>query len=443
VRFSTTEVADRLQGDLVGPPVTVDGASIDSRSIAPGQLFVPIVAERDGHDFVEAALGRGAAAYLTSQRPRGGTAVVVPDTQLALTELGELARQRLGGHILGITGSVGKTTTKDLVGHCLASTFRTTASARSLNNELGVPLTLCNAPEDAEWVVLEMGARGIGHIAELVALTRPKVGIVTSVGMAHVEFFGDLDGVATAKSELVSDLPSSGLAVLNADDERVVRMRELCSCLVLTYSVSAFADVTAEGISLNGDLQPSFELVTPWGSGRVELRLHGLPQVSNALAAATAALWCGAPLDSVLVALSQVTGSDLRMAVRRPTQGPALIIDCYNANPVSTEAALRALAQLEGDQKVAVLGRMAELGAETAAQHRRMADLATELEISVVGYQTDLYGTDHVDTVADAVERMGSLTDRDAVLLKGSRVARLEDVVRAYGETISDNSLVP
>jgi UDP-N-acetylmuramoyl-tripeptide--D-alanyl-D-alanine ligase len=443
VRFSTTEVADHLRGDVVGPEVTIDGASIDSRSITPGQLFVPIVAERDGHAFIDAALQRGAAAYLTSEAPRRVTAVVVRDTSLALTELGALSRQRLGADIVGITGSVGKTTTKDLAGHCLASTFRTTASARSLNNELGVPLTLCNAPEDAEWVVLELGARGIGHIAELVELTRPKVGIVTSVGMAHIEFFGDLDGVATAKSELVTDLPANGLAVLNADDERVLAMRERCPCLVLTYSVQAFADVTAEGIRVNGDLQPSFELVTPWGNGHVQLRLHGLPQVSNALAAATAALWCGAPIDAVLVALSEVTGSDLRMDVRRPVLGPALIIDCYNANPLSTEAALRALGQLQGNQKVALLGRMAELGAETEEQHRRMADLAAELGISVVGYQTDLYGPDQLDTVADAVARLGSLTDDDAVLVKGSRVTRLEDVVRAYGETISDNSLVP
>jgi len=444
VRFSTAEIAGRLRGDLVGPDVTVDGVTIDSRSTVPGQLFVPIVAARDGHEFIEAAHTAGAAAYLTSQPPVGGTAIVVPDTTSALTELGALARERLDGQVVGITGSVGKTTTKDLLARCLASSFRIAASARSLNNELGVPLTLCNAPLDARWIVIEMGARGAGHIAELATLTHPEVGIVTSVAMAHIEFFGDLEGVFRAKSELVTSLPPSGIAVLNADDERVARMAGLAACPVLTYGVAgAAAQVRAESVRLNDDLQPRFELVSPWGGGEVALRLHGEAQVSNALAAAAAALWGGTPVEAVLESLSRATGSDLRMDVRRLTTGPALIIDCYNANPLSTEAALHALAHLGAGKKVALLGRMAELGEESERQHRRMVDVAEQGGISVVGYQTDLYGTDHVDTVDDAVALAQSLGHNDALLVKGSRVARLEEVVRAYGAAIGDPSLVP
>ncbi len=443
VRFSTAELAGRLRGDLVGPEVTVDGVTIDSRATVPGQLFVPIVAARDGHEFIAAALAAGALAYLTSQPPVGGTAIVVPDTTVALTELGALARQRLEGQVIGITGSVGKTTTKDLVARCLASTFRTVASARSLNNELGVPLTLCNAPDDAEWIVLEMGARGVGHIAELASLTHPEVGIVTSVAMAHIEYFGDLEGVFRAKSELVRALPASGVAVLNADDERVARMAELARCPVLRYGVHTAAEVRAESVHLNDELQAHFRLQTPWGGGEVALRLHGEAQVSNALAAAAAALWCGTPLEAVLDALSHTTSGDLRMDVRRPATGPALIIDCYNANPLSTEAALRSLARLGTGTKVALLGRMAELGDETERQHRRMVELAEQLGLSVVGYQTDLYGDGHVDTVAAAVELAQSLMGADALLVKGSRVARMEDVVRAYGEAIGDSSLAP
>jgi UDP-N-acetylmuramoyl-tripeptide--D-alanyl-D-alanine ligase len=442
VHFSTTELASHLGGELVGPDVTVDGASIDSRSIRAGQLFIPIVAERDGHDFIAQALDAGAAAYLTAQSPRGGTAVLVRDTSAALTDLGALARQRLDASVLGITGSVGKTTTKDLVSACMATTYRTAASAKSLNNELGVPLTLLNAPDDAEWVVLEMGARRVGNIAELVELTRPRVGIVTRVAMAHVEFFGDLDGVAQAKSELVVGLPASGLAVLNADDIRVAAMAEVSPCPVLTYGVEAAAEVRAEAIELDDALRARFHLVSPWGSGDVRLQLHGLPQVSNALAAASAALWAGIDVESVCAALALVTPSELRMVVRRPVVGPALIVDCYNANPLSTEAALRSLARLGARRRVALLGRMAELGDETEAQHRRTAELAAELGISVMGYQTNLYGPDRIDDVDAAVEWLTALGPDDAALVKGSRVARLEEVVRSYGEAIGDPTLL-
>ena len=236
MRFSTSELAARLGGELVGPDVTVTGASIDTRTVLPGQLYVPIVAERDGHEFIGAALESGAPAYLTAREPIGGTAVVVADTAASLMRLGLFARERLQGGVIGITGSVGKTTTKDLLRHCLASAFVVAASERSFNNELGLPLTLLNAPDDVEWVVLEMGARGTGHITRLADVGRPDVGIVTSVAMAHVEFFGDLEGVARAKSELVAALPPTGVAVLNFDDPLVARMASVSPCPVLGYA---------------------------------------------------------------------------------------------------------------------------------------------------------------------------------------------------------------
>jgi UDP-N-acetylmuramoyl-tripeptide--D-alanyl-D-alanine ligase len=441
VRFSTGELAVQLGGELVGPDVTVDGASIDSRSTSSGQLFIPVIADRDGHEFLPDARRAGAAAYLTSQPPAGGTAIVVADTRAALTALGVLARGRLSGGVIGITGSVGKTTTKDLVRQCLASTYRTAASERSLNNELGVPLTLINAPDDAQWIVLEMGARGAGHIRQLTDMTHPTAGIVTTVAMAHIEFFGGLEGVFRAKSELVTALPSSGVAVLNVDDPWVTKMRSLSPCPVLGFGVGAAAEVTAEHIVLNDDLQPRFTLVTPWGRSEVALSLHGAAQVSNALAAAAAALWCEVPLEAVSASLAVAAGPTLRMEVRRPSRGPVLIVDCYNANPASTEAALRSLASLGAARRVALLGLMAELGEESPGQHRRMAELAEELGIEVVGYQTDLYGTDSVSTVEAAVALMAGLTGADAVLIKGSRVARLEDVVHAHGAVIGDASL--
>jgi UDP-N-acetylmuramoyl-tripeptide--D-alanyl-D-alanine ligase len=432
VRFSTSELAVQLDGELVGPDVSVNGASIDSRTVAPGQLFVPIVAERDGHDFIPAALDAGAAAYLTARAPVGATAVVVDDTATALMNVGVAARGRFGGGAVGITGSVGKTTTKDLVQRCLSASFRTAASERSFNNELGLPLTLVNAPDDAQWVVLEMGARGLGHIARLARVASPDVGIVTSVAMAHVEYFGDLEGVARAKSELVEALPASGVAVLNFDDPRVARMAAASPCPVLGYALQADAEVRAERVMCDDELLPSFRLVTPWGKGDVRLSLRGVQQVPDALAAAAAALWCGVPLEAVVPALEAVTASPLRMELRHPPGGPVLLVDCYNANPASVEAALRSLAGLVSSRKVAILGLMAELGADTVEQHRRMSVLAGELGIEVRGYQTNLYGGAVIGGVDEAVVALRSMAPDEAVLLKGSRVARLEDVVEAY-----------
>ena len=434
MRFSISELAARLGGEQVGPDVTVTGASIDTRTLVAGQLYVPIVAERDGHEFIPAALAAGAPAYLTAREPVGRSAIVVRDTGVALMNLGLVARDTMDGRVIGITGSVGKTTTKDLLHRCLSSAFEASASERSFNNELGLPLTLLNAPDGARWVVLEMGARGVGHVARLAQVARPDVGIVTSVAMAHVEYFGDLEGVARAKSELVHALPPSGVAVLNFDDPRVARMASASQAPVLGYAVEADAEVRAEDVVLDAELRPRFRLVTPWGTGDVRLALHGVQQVPNALAAAATALWCGVPFEGAVSALAVATGSPLRMEVHHDPGAPVLVVDCYNANPASVDAALRTLATVPAARKLALLGLMAELGAETEVEHRRVALLAEQLGIEVVGYQTALYGPARVDGVDAAVALLRALGPGDAVLVKGSRVARLEDVVRLYRE---------
>ena len=254
--------------------------------------------------------------------------------------------------------------------------------------------------------------------------------------MAHVEYFGDLEGVARAKSELVAALPPNGLAVLNLDDPFVVRMAAVSPCPILTYAVDADADVRAERIVLDDDLRPWFQMSTPWGAAEVRLAVHGIQQVPNALAAAASALWCGAPLEGVVAALASATGSPLRMEVRRIPDGPVLVVDCYNANPASTEAALRSTAALPAGRKLAVLGLMAELGSETQAEHRRIGQLALELGIEVIGFQTDLYGSVQVVSAEDAVALLLDLGPGDAALVKGSRVARLEDVVLQYSEAV-------
>jgi UDP-N-acetylmuramoyl-tripeptide--D-alanyl-D-alanine ligase len=442
VRCSASELSAHLGAELVGPDAGSDGASIDSRTIRPGQLYVPIVAERDGHAFIPAALQAGAAAYLTAQEPVGGTAIRVRDTATALLCLGALARDRVGGAI-GITGSVGKTTTKDLLAGCLASTFRSAASQGSFNNELGVPLTLLDAPDDARWVVVEMGARGAGHIKQLAEVARPEVGIVTRVANAHLEYFGDLDGVARGKGELVAALPASGLAVLNFDDPRVWDMASLSPCPVLGYAVDSDAEVRADEVAFDRGLRARFRLSSPWGQTQVRLAVRGVHQVPNALAAAAVALWCGVPIEAVAAALAVTQGSPLRMEVHHVRGGPFLVVDCYNANPASAEAAVRSLAELPGKRKLALLGLMAELGDHSESEHRRIALVADELGIDVVGYETGLYGEAHVTGVDEAVALLRTMGPGDATLVKGSRVARLEDVVRAYGQAEHAPSLSP
>jgi len=429
--FRSSELAAHLGGELIGPDVRSEGASIDSRTIRPGQLYAPIVAQRDGHAFIPAALEAGAAAYLTAQEPVGGTAIRVRDTAAALLRLGALARGRVGGAI-GITGSVGKTTTKDLLAACLASTFPTAASERSFNNELGLPLTLLNAPDGARWIVLEMGVRRVGDIERLAAVARPDAGVVTSVDTAHVQYLGDLDGVARAKGELVAALPATGVAVLNFDDPRVRRMASLSACPVVGYAVDADADVRAEDVTLDEELRARFRLSSPWGQTEVRLALHGVQQVANALAAATVALWSGVAIETVAAALAVSHGSPWRMEVHRVPGGPVLVVDCFNAIPASAEAALRSLAALPGKRKLAVLGLMAELGDRSESEHRRIALVAEELGIDVVGYDTGLYGDAYVTGVEDAVALLRTMGPGDAALVKGSRVARLEDVVHAY-----------
>jgi UDP-N-acetylmuramoyl-tripeptide--D-alanyl-D-alanine ligase len=423
VRFTAGEVAAATGGRLHGPDTTVNGVAIDSRGDVAGRLFVPIVAERDGHDFVAAALAAGAAAYLTARAPSTGTAVEVADTLAALGAVGALARDRLPDRVVGVTGSVGKTSVKDLLAAALATTYATVASEKSFNNELGVPLTLANAPEATEAAVVEMGARGIGHIRLLCELARPTIGVVTAVGHVHTELFGTIDDVALGKGELVEDLPPSGTAVLNADDERVAAMAPRTPARVLTYGMAG--EVTASGVTLD-DLRPAFRLHTPWGDADVRLAVRGAHQVSNALAAVSGALAAGAPLSEAVLGIESAALSPWRMDLRRTERGALVLNDAYNANPISMAAALRSLAALDARRRVAVLGTMAELGDVAEAEHAAIAELAGELGIRVVALAEPRYGGEQVATVEEAAAALGDLGEGDAVLVKGSRVAGLE-----------------
>lgn len=425
---------------------------IDSRQVAPGALFVPIVAERDGHAFIPAAVDAGAAAYFY-EPPRhdpdrldatlqSATPIAVPGTADALLDIGRAARARLqGAVVVGITGSVGKTSTKDLTAAAVGAGRRVAASERSFNNELGVPLTLANAAEDAEVAVIEMGARGVGHIAMLCAVAHPTVAVVTAVAGVHLELFGTIEAVAQGKGELVEALPDDGLAVLNGDDPRVSAMGGRTRAGVLRYGIRTAAvgegagataahplDVVAMGVELDEELRPSFTLRSPWGAAPVRLGVRGAHQVGNALAALAVALHAGVPLEAAAAALAGAGLSPWRMELSTAPSGAVVLNDAYNANPTSTVAALRSLAALGARRRVAVLGTMAELGPGGPAEHREVAEEARRLGIEVLAVGTGDYGpgVPAVAGVAEAVGALGPIGDGDAVLVKGSRVAGLE-----------------
>ena len=430
MRFQVTDLATALGARLEGPAVTVvDGLATDSRSVRPGQLFAAVRAERDGHDFVGDAGSAGAVAALVDHRVGDGACLVVPDVRAALVGMAGVAREQLPDRVVGVTGSVGKTTTKDLLAAVLSQEFVTAASEKSFNNELGVPLTLCNAPDEVEAVVVEMGARGSGHIAFLCDMARPTVGVVTTVQAVHTELMGGEEQIARTKGELIDSLPDDGLAVLNAAVPLVAAMASRTAARVLTFGLGG--DVVATDVSVDADLRPTFRLHSPWGETEVRLGVRGEHNVDNALAAASVALFLGLSLEQVAAGLASSDQSPWRMDLRTTASGARVLNDAYNAAPASMAAALRSLASLDAVRRTAVLGVMAELGERGPDEHRRVAELAAALGIRVVAVDTDLYGVAPVDGVDGALDAVGELGEGDAVLVKGSRVVGLERVAAA------------
>ena len=426
MRIRASEAAAGIGGRLIGPDVEFDGASFDSRAVRPGQLFVPIVAERDGHEYIAAARAGGAVAHLTSEPDpfrRDGTAIEVADTAQALLRLAAWARPRLAATVVGITGSVGKTTTKDMIAAACSAGRRTMANERSFNNDQGLPVTILDAPDDTEVLVVEMGMRGFGQITRLCEVARPDIGVVTVVGHAHTELVGGLEGVARAKGELVEALPASGTAILNADDERVAAMASRTAASVLTFGWDG--DVRPADVTLDAAARAHFVVHSPWGRAEVTLPVPGFHMVSNAVAALAVAGSVGVDIDAAAAALAEVAVSGMRMQVVTAPGGATIVNDAYNANPTSMAAALEALAAMGASRRIAVVGLMAEVEHPQAA-HADVAQLARDLGIELVAVGTDLYGIEPVD---DVRARLGALAADTAVLVKASRSAGLERIV--------------
>ena len=415
IPLTLADVAAATSGDISGefpPNAAVTGpVVIDSRQVVPGALFAALPGEHvDGHDYAAAAARQGAAAILAA-RPLpgvGAPVIVVSDVTLALGMLARAVLERLpDATVVGITGSSGKTSTKDLTAQVVERIGPTIAPEGSLNNEIGLPLTVLRADETTRYLVLEMSARGIGHIAYLTGIAPPRIGAVLNVGRAHAGEFGSIDAVAKAKGELVEALPAGsagGVAVLNADDPNVAAMAARTRARVVTTSVArdgheppgpadsrGRADVRATGLTLDDLGRASFTLHTRAGSAPVTLTLHGGHHVANALAAAAVAAELGMEATAIADALTAATArSKKRMELHERRDGVLVINDAYNANPDSTRAAIEALAHLtsNGRRGFAVLGYMAELGDIAAESHEeagRQAARAGATAIIAVG----------------------------------------------------------
>lgn len=451
-----TTVVRGVPHDIPEPPPRIAGpVVIDSRLAVPGSLFAALRGERaDGHDFAAAAVAQGAAAVLAT-RPVGVPAVVVADVTTALSDLARHVVRTLGPTVVALTGSAGKTSTKDLIAQLLRRAAPTVWTPGSLNNELGLPLTALRTEESTRFLVLEMGARGIGHIRHLAGLTPPLIGVVLNVGTAHLGEFGSREAIAAAKGELVEALPPAGeggVAVLNADDPLVRAMAGRTRARVVLFGESAQADVRAADVRLTPDGRPEFLLTTPTGAAAVTLRLYGEHQVPNALAAAAVAHEAGMPAASIAEALSEAGPlSRWRMEVTERADGVTIVNDAYNANPESMRAALRALAAMgqaareRGGRTWAVLGEMAELGDAAFAEHDAIGRLAVRLNVSrlvsVGGREAGWldagaknegsWGEEsvHVSDAQAALKLLcGELQPGDVVLVKASRAAGLERV---------------
>ncbi len=440
MQFSISDAVDATGAWVAanGPHSEFDGASQDSRQMGDGALFIPVSGLRDGHDFIADAVANGAAAYLTTGRVIDGPAValVVDNPEAALVDLARIARRRIGG-VVAITGSAGKTTSKDMVAHMFATTFEIGVAPGSHNNEIGMPLTLVNAPDGADWVIAEIGARHVGDVSWGARILEPTIGVVTNVGLAHVGIFESEDAIAATKGELIEALPATGTAVLNASDERVLAMSDLTDARVLTFC-GPDADVRARGLQIDADLCARFDLVTPDGRVSTMLPASGEHIVECALAAAAASYAAGVDIEAMAEAIASAPRPNHRMNILRADGGWRIVDDAYNANPASMAAALENSVNLVtgNGRAIALLGTMNELGALSEQCHHDVAELAANL-----GYELVVGVGDYAECLADHVEHdpvaaahalresVGGFRPGDMILVKASRAVELEQAI--------------
>jgi len=448
------EVARVTGGVLHGADAAFGAVISDSRALEPGALFVALRGERfDGHQFVPEAQQKGAAGALVERQVAVSLPqVVVRDALAGLTAFAAAWRRDFDGTVVGITGSNGKTTVKEMIGSILSCEGPTLVTQGNLNNHIGVPLTLCRLEASHRYAVIEMGANHQREIAHLAAVAQPDVGLVINAGPAHLEGFGGLEGVAKGKGEMFESLGIGATAVINADDRYAAFWHGLAreAGRILTFGVRERADFSAQDVksrATDDGFVSEFQLVTPVGRRTATLGLAGEHNVMNALAAAAAAYAAGAGLDAIVHGLARMRAVAGRLEVKHVPGGARLIDDSYNANPASVRAGLRSLAALEGPRWL-VLGEMRELGEESSRLHAEIGEFARQSGVArlfAVGdearHAVEAFGAGAtwfagVEDLTDALS--AELVAGVTVLVKGSRSNRLERVAAALGAGASD-----
>ena len=451
MKLSLARGAEFMQATGEFDPATVAmGYSIDSRTLQPGELFFAVRGERlDGHDFVEAALTKGAVAAVVENQQLSRFVsktrlLAVDDPLVALQRLGAAVRRLWGKPLIGVTGSAGKTTTKDAIAHVLGTRHRVLKSQGNLNNHFGMPLQLLKLEPEHEIAVIEMGMSHAGEITALAKLAAPDCGVVTMVAPVHLEFFESIAAIARAKYELIESLHAGGIAVLNADDEYVSQFGRDFHGRVVTFGLHKPADVSAQNIESRGPLGSAFDIVADGASERAGLSLLGEHNIYNALAAVAVGLQYDVSLPTAAESLATLPAGDKRGEILN-IGGATVINDCYNSNPKALDSMVRSLAEMPAQRRIVVAGEMLELGAAAEAMHRdagaHMAQAGIDLLLGVRGLaQAMVAGAAQAGMRADFVptpEEAGEWVQRevrpgDVVLLKASRGVRLERALEVW-----------
>ncbi len=446
ITLTLAEIAQAVDGQLIGADLSIEGVSIDTRKVMVGDLYIAIVGEQfDGHDFIEQAKDCGAVAILTAHHVATPLAqIMVTDTRLALAKLAGLVRDKVQPKVCGITGSNGKTTVKEMLATILAVQYQVLFTQGNLNNDIGVPLTLLGLEERHQYAVIEMGANHIREIAYTSQYAQPDVAVITNVGAAHIEGFGSLDGVATAKAEIIQSLAKDGVAILNVDDAYFAKWQAIAEPRkVITFGVSPDADVRAENISsveVEQHFNTQFDLLVAQNRVPITLTLAGEHNVKNALAASAAAIALGVSLEQIQQGLQQVKTVQGRLQLGIALTGGRIINDTYNANPSSLAAALQVLKDCSGELWCA-LGDFGELGADSEQIHHDMgvaikqAGVTRLFAIGVMAkhsVQAFGKGAEHFATHKNLISALQqSMTTETVLLVKGSRAQKMERVVNA------------
>jgi len=456
--FTLTEVLKATGGRLVGVAggKLFRGISTDTRTVQPGNLFIALVGERfDGHQFIAQAVSKGASGVVVSREAaehENVTVIQVENTLAALQAVAQYHRRRYEIPVIAVTGSNGKTTTKDMLAAVLSSRFNVLKTEANFNNEIGLPLTLLKLEPGHEAAVVEMGMRARGEIRELAEIALPTVAVVTNVGETHVETLGSIDNIAAAKAELVESIAHDDLVVLNADDPRVRAMQTKTKGRVVLYGLHSDACVRAENITattdMNGAWITQFRCISPRGSFPVTLHAVGVHNVYNALAAITVGWELGLKSSEIQEGISRFVPGAMRLEIKQ-CGGYTVINDVYNASPLSMAAAISALAAIGSGRKIAVLGDMLELGDAAVAAHRQIGRQAAAQGVDMVLTVGELAGhikaaaSEHGVAISRAFqnhqEAIGALRSLlqpgDCVLVKGSRGMKMEMVLELFNDT--------